>query len=207
MKVNKEGSESKNTHTPPTWLSMWESQLPLARGGHRQTWLSMRESQLPWPEEAITRTGPRRTHAQSPRRFEHLESSGADRSGFGTGRGRAPSLGRSAGHRLAFHQELPGEASLRDSGPLPALGEQITASGKERAKDTQQENPRSRLRPLYLKPLRNCSSPRTPFPQYPSTLDGTPGTAETCKGQGGKMQSESLGAHVRGQAGFSALSG
>ena len=85
MKVNKEGSESKNTHTPPTWLSMWESQLPLARGGHRQTWLSMRESQLPWPEEAITRTGPRRTHAQSPRRFEHLESSGADRSGFGTG--------------------------------------------------------------------------------------------------------------------------
>lgn len=126
MKVNNEGSESKNTHTPPTWLSMWESQLP-------------------WPEEAIARTGPGSTHAQSPRRFEHLESSGEDRSSFGTGRSGAPSLGGSAGHRLAFHQGLPGEAGLRDSGPLPALGarEQITASGKERAKDTQQENPRS----------------------------------------------------------------
>ena len=187
-KGRKEGSESKHTH--PFSLVQHTGE-PAAPGPRR-----------PSPQQDMGAHTPR-AHAASS-----TEGSGADRR-LRTGHSGAPSLGGPAGHRLAFHQGLPGEAGLRDSWFLPALGarEQITASGREeRKRHTAGESKVLGLRPLYLKLLRNRSRPRTPFPQHPSPLDGTPGTTETRKGQGGKMQSESLGAHMRGQAAFSALS-
>lgn len=171
MKVNKEGSESKHTH-------------PLLAGS------ACGRASCPWPEEAIARTGPGSTHAQSPRRLEHLESSGADRSGLGTGHGRASSSGGPAGPRLAFYWGLPGEAGLRDLDLLPALGNKSQPVERREKRHTAGKSKVSGPRPLYLKPLCDCSSRRAPFPQHASTLDGTPGTAETREGQGGKMQSE-----------------
>lgn len=102
-----------NTHLPPpSWLSMRESQLPLARGGHRQN-------------RAREHTHPEPTPLGAP--GEHLERPW-DRAWRGL------QLRRASWAPAGFLLGTARRSWSQGLGASPSAWEQITASGKEREK-------------------------------------------------------------------------
>lgn len=173
MKVNRK-EVKVNTHPPLLAGSVClGGQLPLARGGHRQN-------------RTQEHTCPEPTPLGAP------GGSGADRSVPGQGMaGHLPAQEGPAGPRLAFYLGTARRSWSQGLGASPSAWEQITASGKEREKTHSREN--QSLGAETALPESCCvtaAAAEAPFPQHPSTLDGTPKHRRDLRRAGGKMQSE-----------------